>query len=138
MAEEEKQPFEVMSKSAEDRREAQIEELKKKGFYTLEDGSKSTDPANKALFKLKKKRGQKNEATSEDEESKSEVPIVKGAKKAKVDAAEAAPVKKRKTIEAESSPLKQRKTGKSPASISDAAANAKAQAQEQKKGKAKK
>ena len=127
MTEEEKQPFEAMSKRAEEMREAQIEELKKKGYYTLEDGSKSTDDANKSLFKIKKKRSQKTEALSEEEESKTEVPILKAAKKAKA----AAPVK-------EAAPAKKRKTSKSPASISDAAVDAKPKPQERKNGKAQK
>ena len=81
MNDEDKQPFEAKSKSAAERVEAQTEELKKKGYYTLEDGSKSTDPANAALLKIKKKRVEKKtEAISEERESKSEAPPIKAKK----------------------------------------------------------
>ena len=44
MNEEEKAPYEAKSDAAKAIVEKQREELKKNGFYTLEDGSKSTDP----------------------------------------------------------------------------------------------
>ena len=42
------------------RHEKQKQELAKKGYYTLPDGSKSTDPQNAALLKKKKKRATKS------------------------------------------------------------------------------
>lgn len=33
--------------------------MAKKGYYTLEDGSKSTDPENAELLKVKKKKNKK-------------------------------------------------------------------------------
>ena len=61
----------------------QTAELKKKGFYTLEDGSKSTDPQNAHLLKIKKKRTKKTQDTSEDAEEQDEEESKPKAKPAK-------------------------------------------------------
>lgn len=44
MTEEEKQPYKAKTDAAKAICDKQAAELKKRGFYTLEDGSKSTDP----------------------------------------------------------------------------------------------
>ena len=54
MSEEEKKPYVDKQEQSKQRVEKQRVELGKKGFYTLEDGSKSTDPANSHLLKVKK------------------------------------------------------------------------------------
>ena len=41
-------------------------ELKLNGYYTLEDGTKSIDPINAKLFKVKTKRSKKNEDEAGD------------------------------------------------------------------------
>ena len=52
---EDKAPYVKMAEESKVRFEKQVDELKKKGYYTLEDGSKSTDPQNATLLKVKKK-----------------------------------------------------------------------------------
>ena len=56
MSEEEKAPYTDRSNLSKARVDKQRKELKAKGYYTLEDGSKSTDPENLHLLKLKKKK----------------------------------------------------------------------------------
>ena len=75
IAEEEKQPYLDMAEQAKERAEKQKVELEKKGYYTLENGSKSTDEANTHLLKVKKPKAVtkaaakgKPVATEEDEE----------------------------------------------------------------------
>ena len=68
MSDEEKRPYEDKSGAAKAVAEKQTAELKKKGYYTLEDGSKSTDPQNAHLLKIKKKRSKKVQGATEDEE----------------------------------------------------------------------
>ena len=63
MSEKEKAPYEKMSEADKVREEKQKAELAKKGFFTLSDGTKSTDPTNSHLFKLKK-RGMKSQRKS--------------------------------------------------------------------------
>ena len=41
-----KQPYEKKAEQSRERYEKQVAELAKKGFYTLEDGTKSTDEIN--------------------------------------------------------------------------------------------
>lgn len=59
MTEAEKKPYNDMNAKDKARQEKQAAELKKHGYYTLEDGSKSTDSQNAALLKVKKKKGKK-------------------------------------------------------------------------------
>ena len=54
ISEEEKQPYNNMASNAKTMVDSQIAELAKKGYYTLENGSKSTDEANAHLLKVKK------------------------------------------------------------------------------------
>ena len=68
MSAEEKRPYEDKAGAAKAVAEKQTAELKKKGYYTLEDGSKSTDPQNAHLLKIKKKRSKKVQGATEDEE----------------------------------------------------------------------
>ncbi len=68
MSEKEKEPYEAMKLKDQKRREKQQAEREKKGFFILEDGSKSTDPANAKLFKEKKQKDAKNATESEDSE----------------------------------------------------------------------
>ena len=65
-SEEEKAPYE--ERAAEDKLRAgrQAKELAEHGYYTLEDGSKSTDEKNKSLLKVKKKRGKGAEESDDD------------------------------------------------------------------------
>ena len=60
-SEEEKAPYVKQAAADQQRVVKQTEELKRKGFYTLADGSKSTDEKNKALFKVKAKKGKEEE-----------------------------------------------------------------------------
>lgn len=46
MSEMEKAPYEKMNEKDKARMEKQLAELNKKGFFTMPDGSKSTDPQN--------------------------------------------------------------------------------------------
>lgn len=53
--------------------ERQVEELKKYGYYKLDDGSKSTDPENAALLKVKVKKNKKSgKKTGGDDDSLTE------------------------------------------------------------------
>ena len=61
MNEEAKAPYEKMSQDDKAREAKQKAELAKKGFYTLSNGTKSTDPDNSHLLK-KKKKGKKSKA----------------------------------------------------------------------------
>ena len=47
------------------RYEKQTEELKKKGYFTLSDGTKSTDPENVKMLQPKKKKTTSGEETEE-------------------------------------------------------------------------
>ena len=60
MDEEEKAPYEELATEDQKRFDRQTAELKSKGYFKLEDGTKSTDPANAALFKQK---GKPNKST---------------------------------------------------------------------------
>ena len=80
MSEEQKAPYEEKARLAKEIVARQKEELKKLGYYMLEDGTKTTDPQNASLLKIKKKKTVKNDhaevnVTSSEEEEK------KGAKK---------------------------------------------------------
>ena len=55
-SEEVKAPYIKRAEEDKLRQARQIEELKTKGHYTLEDGSKSTDEKNVHLFKVKAKK----------------------------------------------------------------------------------
>ena len=55
--EEVKAPYYKMAEEDSKRFARQTDELKKLGYYTLDDGSKSTDEKNKHLFKVKAKKG---------------------------------------------------------------------------------
>lgn len=68
MSDKEKEPYEAMKLKDQKRRDKQLAEREKKGFFFLEDGSKSTDPANAKLFKEKKQKDAKNATESEDSE----------------------------------------------------------------------
>ena len=59
----EKAPYVKKAEEDTKRYERQVEELKKKGYFTLGDGSKSTDRKNAQLFRAKKK---KNSGDSEE------------------------------------------------------------------------
>ena len=56
MSEKDKEPYEAMKQRDLKRREKQLAEREKKGFFLLEDGSKSTDAANANHFKEKKEK----------------------------------------------------------------------------------
>jgi hypothetical protein len=56
MTDKDKEPYTKMAEGDKKRHEKQMAEREKKGFFLLEDKSKSTDPANAKLFKEKKKR----------------------------------------------------------------------------------
>ena len=59
-------PYEKMHEEDKKRVERQTAELKKQGYYTLADGSKSTDPENaKLLAKKKKKTAANDESDTE-------------------------------------------------------------------------
>lgn len=56
MSEKEKAKFEKMAEDDKVRYEKQVAEREKKGFFLLDDKTKSTDPANAKLFKQKKSK----------------------------------------------------------------------------------
>ena len=60
-SEEEKAPYVKRAEEDKARLARQTEELKAKGYYTLENGSKSTDEKNAHLFKVKAKKGKEEE-----------------------------------------------------------------------------
>ena len=60
MEQKDKQKYIKMNEADKKRFEKQAAELKKLGYYKLEDGSKSTDPQNAELLKVKVKRTKKN------------------------------------------------------------------------------
>ncbi len=66
MSDVEKAVFEKMADADKVRHEKQVAEREKKGFFLLEDKSKSTDPQNAKLFKPKKAK----QAIDEEEEAK--------------------------------------------------------------------
>ena len=55
-SEETKAPYIKRAEKDKQRFERQKQELKKKGYYTLDDGTKSIDPENKALVQIKQKK----------------------------------------------------------------------------------
>jgi hypothetical protein len=56
ISDKEKAQFEKMAEEDKIRHEKQVAEREKKGYFTLEDKSKSTDPENAKLFKKKKSK----------------------------------------------------------------------------------
>ena len=64
-SEKEKAPYIKLAEEDKKRFDRQVEELKKKGYYTLEDGSKSTDPANASLLQRKKSKATAEETDAE-------------------------------------------------------------------------
>lgn len=54
MTDGEKAKYIKMGEKDKLRYQAQLDEREKKGFFMLGDGTKSTDPANAKLFKVKK------------------------------------------------------------------------------------
>ena len=66
MTEKDKQPYVKLSEADKVRLEKQLDEKKKKGFFTLNDKSKSTDPANAKLFKKRKSTESDNEEESKE------------------------------------------------------------------------
>ena len=65
MTDKQKQPYNKLSEDDRVRHDKQVEEKKKKGYFLLEDNSKSTDPGNAKRFKKRKSADSDN-----DEESK--------------------------------------------------------------------
>ena len=55
-SEETKAPYIEKAEKDKQRFERQKQELKKKGYYMFDDGTKSIDPENKALVQIKQKR----------------------------------------------------------------------------------
>ena len=51
------------------RKDKQLAEREKKGYFTLEDGSKSTDEKNAKLFKKKTPKAKKDDETDSEEEA---------------------------------------------------------------------
>ena len=75
MSEAERAPYVEMSEQAKAKVDEQKKELKEKGYYTLEDGSKSTDPQNSHLLKVKGKKRNKP-AGQQAKKDKKEVQVV--------------------------------------------------------------
>ena len=68
MSDKEKEPYEAMKAKDVARRDKQMLEREKKGYFTLDDGSKSTDEKNAKLFKKKTPKDKnKDESDSEEE-----------------------------------------------------------------------
>ena len=71
MSEKERAPYEEMKAKDEARHAAQLAERAKKGYFKLEDGTKSTDPANAAKFKAKAKKSKRaTDSETEEEDPK--------------------------------------------------------------------
>ena len=66
MTDDQKAPYEKMAETDKVRFEKQMAEREKKGYFILDDKSKSTDPQNAKLFKPKKVK----ESQSDEEEVK--------------------------------------------------------------------
>ena len=62
MTDKEKEPYEKLAREDKERHQRQEEELKKKGYFTLEDGTKSTAAQNSHLWKEKRPKKQKKGA----------------------------------------------------------------------------
>ena len=65
MSEKEKEPYVKLSEKDKARFERQNAERAKKGFFMLDDNSKSTDPENAKLFKRKKSAAEVEEESKE-------------------------------------------------------------------------
>ena len=65
MSDEEKAVYEKMADADKVRHEKQVAEREKKGFFLLEDKSKSTDPENAKLFKSKRAASEGKEESKE-------------------------------------------------------------------------
>lgn len=65
MSDKEKEKFVKLAQADKVRHDNQMAEREKKGYFVLDDKSKSTDPKNATLFKVKKSKDD-----SDDEESK--------------------------------------------------------------------
>ena len=74
MTDEEKKPFAKKSDDDKVRHDKQVAEREKKGFFTLEDKSKSTDPDNAKLFKKRKSHAE-SESDEECKELKPKRPL---------------------------------------------------------------
>lgn len=66
MSEKDKAPWEALKQKDVKRHEKQMAEREKKGYFTLDDGSKSTDAANAKLFKEKKSKKTADESDEDD------------------------------------------------------------------------
>lgn len=65
MSDKDKAPFIKQAENDKSRYERQLAEREKKGFFLLEDKSKSTDPANAKLFKRKRSASEDKEEAKE-------------------------------------------------------------------------
>ena len=61
MSDDQKQPYTKMSTADGLRHDKHVEELKEKGYFTLEDGSKSTDPKKSKIVKKRTHEEAKNQ-----------------------------------------------------------------------------
>ena len=69
-----KEPYHKMADKDKQRYDKQVAELKRKGYYTLEDGTKSTDKENSNLLKSKtKSTPKKSTAGKKDNENRTAV-----------------------------------------------------------------
>ena len=69
MSAEQKKPFDAMNEADKKRRDDQLAEMEKNGYFILADGSKSTDEKNFPKKKFKRLR----KSLSSDRESKEEI-----------------------------------------------------------------
>ena len=99
MSDAEKKPYNDKADASKALVEKQKAELAKKGYYTLSDGSKSTDPQNSDLLKVKKAKrsvGKRSAAAAQESSSEEKASPVKPAKKPKkAVAAQEAPATKK-------------------------------------------
>jgi hypothetical protein len=68
MTDKDKEPYSRMADGDKKRLEKQMAEREKKGYFLLDDKSKSTDPANSKLFKDKKTKKETDGGQVEDPE----------------------------------------------------------------------
>ena len=66
MSEEEKAPYVKMSSDDQKRYENQLAEREKKGYFTMSNKSKSTDPDNAKLFQKSKEKGDASDVKEEE------------------------------------------------------------------------
>lgn len=85
MTDESKKPYDDKASGDKERRNKQMAELKQKGFFTLDDGTKSTDPSNKNKLSRSKSKTKTQATQTKDPLKQSEESIATNKKRAPQD-----------------------------------------------------